>query len=279
MSILEQLNTSKYSKLSFKEHLKDKFAKVNRANEILKKLSGFLPRHSLIALCKSFIWHQLDYPDIIYDQPNDLNLCNIIESCQYNAKEKLYQELGFEYLNSRRWLRKLCTFYRIVRNKSPCCLYKYILPGKRAYLTRNSNNIKQIFCKSEYFAHSFFLYTIKEWNKLSLETRNSESYSKFRNSLLKFIRTIPNSVFCVTDKYGIKLFTRLRVGLNHLREHKFRHTFEDTVSPLCSCCLEVELTFLFFFFIFLFFFALSKFQHPKPISWMNSVNLILVFLI
>ena len=97
-----------------------------------------------------------------------LNLCNKIETCQYNAalaitsairgssKERLYQELGFEYLRSRRWLRKLCTFYKIVRSKFPGYLYKYILPCDRAYLTRNSNNIKQISCRSEYFANSFF---------------------------------------------------------------------------------------------------------------------------
>ena len=91
-------------KLSFKEHLKNEFAKVHRGNGILKKLSGFLPRHSLITLYKSFIGPQLDYVDIIYDQLNNLNLCNKIESCQYNAtlaitgairsssKERLYQE-------------------------------------------------------------------------------------------------------------------------------------------------------------------------------------------
>ena len=133
-----------------------------------------------------------------------------------------------------------------MEDKSPGYLYKYILPGDRAYLTRNSNNIKQIFCRSEYFANSFFPYTIKEWNKLSLEIRNSESYSIFKKSLLKFIRTIPNSVFSVADIYGIKLLTRLRVGLSHLREHKFRHNFQDTINPLCSCSLEIESTSHFF---------------------------------
>ena len=108
---------------------------------------------------------------------------------------------------------------RIVRNKSPGYLYKYISPGDRACLIRN-NNIKQILCRSEYFLILFFsLYTIKEWNKLRLEIRNSESYSLFKKSLLKFTRTIPNSVFSVPDIYGIKLLTRLRVGLSHLREH------------------------------------------------------------
>ena len=73
-----------------------------------------------------------------------------------------------------------------------------------------------------------------------MEIRNSESYSIFKKSLLKFIRTIPNSVFGVADIYGIKLLTRLRVGLSHLREHKFRHNFQDTINPLCSCSLEIE---------------------------------------
>ena len=89
----------------------------------------------------------------------------------------------------------------------------------------------------------FFLYTVKEWNK---EIRNSESYSIFKKSLLKFIRTIPNSVFGVADIYGIKLLTRLSVGLSHLREHKFRHNFQDAINPLCSCSLEIESTFHFF---------------------------------
>ena len=118
----------------------------------MKKLSGFLPRHSLITLYKSFIRAHLDYTNITYDQPNNLNLCNKIynKTCQYNAalaitgairdpsKERRYQELGFEYLSSRRWLRKLSNFYKIIKNKSPGYLCQYILPGNHAYLTRNS---------------------------------------------------------------------------------------------------------------------------------------------
>ena len=58
--------------------------------------------------------------------------------------------------------------------------------------------------------------------------------------MLKFIRTIPNSAFSVADIYEIKIFTRLHVGLSHLREHKLRHNFQDTINPLCSCSLEIE---------------------------------------
>ena len=151
-----------------------------------------------------------------------------------SSKERPCQELGFEYLSSRRWLRKLCTFYKIVRNKSPGYLYKYILPGDRAYLTQNSNNIKQIFYRSEYFANSLFCYTIKEWNKLSLEIRNYESYGIFKKSLLKFMRTIPNSIFIVADKYGIKLLTKLCVPWVILENINLDITFK---IPLIRCTL------------------------------------------
>ena len=45
---------------------------------------------------------------------------------------------------------------------------------------------------------------------------------------------------------GIKLITRLRLGLSHLREHKFKHSFQDTLNPLCNCGQDIESTAHFF---------------------------------
>ena len=80
-------------------------------------------------------------------------------------------------------------------------------------------------CRTEYFANSFFPYTINEWNNLSPEICKSVSYEVFKNSLLKFVRPSPNSLFTVSDSLGIKFLTRLRLGLSHFREHKFNHNF------------------------------------------------------
>ena len=38
------------------------------------------------------------------------------------------------------------------------------------------------------------------------------------------------------------MITRLRLGFSHLREHKFKLNFRDTLTPLCSCSIEVEST-------------------------------------
>ena len=39
-----------------------------------------------------------------------------------------------------------------------------------------------------------------------------------------------------------KLFTRLRLRINHLLEHKFTRSFQDTLNQICSCGKEVETT-------------------------------------
>ena len=109
--------------------------------------------------------------------------------------------------------------------KSPNYLYSYVSTISKRVKFRHKS------CKSEYFANSFFPYTIKEWNNLIPEIRKSISHEVFKNSLLKFIRPIPNSFFNVSDSLGIKLLTRLRLGLVHLREHKFNHNFQGTICP------------------------------------------------
>ena len=79
-----------------------------------------------------------------------------------------------------------------------------------------------------------------------MEIRNSELYSISKKFLQKFIRTIPNSVFNAANIFELKLLTGLRVGLSHLREHEYKHNFQDAINLFCSCSLEIEPTFHFF---------------------------------
>ena len=68
--------------------------------------------------------------------------------------------------------------------------------------------------------------------------RNRLLFSLFKKSLLIYIRPDGNSIFNVHDAYGLKLLTRHRLGLSHLRKHKFDHNFLDTINPLCSCTVH-----------------------------------------
>ena len=158
--------------------------------------------------------------------------------------KKLYQELGLEHLHQRRWMRQLCLFYNVFHSK----VHKYIhgiIPSMRTS-AKLPNTFTSFYCRTEYFQNSFLPYVIKEWNKLDPDRRSCQSYESFRKALLNVIRPTENKIFNICDQVGIRLLTRLRLGLSHLCNHKFRHNFEDTLNPLCSCSIEAE-TMLHFF--------------------------------
>ena len=239
-------------KLNFKEHIKILIEKSSKGISVIRKLRYQISRHSLVTLYKSFIRSILEYADVIYDQPSNDSFSDKIESIQYNAalaitgairgtsKDKLYKELGLEYLSSRRWLKRLCLFHKIYHNKSPEYLYRLIPQPHNLFNLRNQHLIPQIFCRTNLFSDSFFPTAIKEFNKLNYQTTHDLSFQCFRKTLSKSIRPVPNSLFDACNPHGVKLLTRLRVGLSHLREQKFRHGFNDTIDPFCPCNMETE---------------------------------------
>ena len=79
-----------------------------------------------------------------------------------------------------------------------------------------------------------------EWNKIDVNIRNSASCNVFKRVILKFIRPEPNQVFNFDSSEGLKFITKIRLGLSHLVDHKFRHNFQDCVNPICSCGQETE---------------------------------------
>ena len=96
--------------------------------------------------------------------------------------------------------------------------------------------------RHNFFKDSCFPAVISEWNSLNIDIRDSSSINVFKKELLKFIRPEANSTYNINDTKGLKLLTRLRLGLSHLGDHKFRHNFQDCVSPMCYCDQDIETT-------------------------------------
>ena len=72
-------------------------------------------------------------------------------------------------------------------------------------------------------------------------------FQSLRKKYLNLYELPPNSFFDCHNPKWIKLITRLRLGLSHLREHKFKHSFQDTVNPLCNSGHDTESSTHFFF--------------------------------
>ena len=75
-------------------------------------------------------------------------------------------------------------------------------------------------------------YVVRQWNKLRTEIHNSASHQQFRKSLLSFIKPTCIILFSIHGTVGVKMLVTLRLGFSHLREHRFRHNFHDTLNPL-----------------------------------------------
>ena len=95
----------------------------------------------------------------------------------------------------------------------------------------------------------FFRSTVIEWNNLDKSIRGSESFtlfkerhSFFKKSILQPIWPTPNRTFNWHNPTGIKLITRFRLGLSHLRDHKFKHNFLNCLNPICCCGKGIETT-------------------------------------
>ena len=63
---------------------------------------------------------------------------------------------------------------------------------------------------------------------------------------------------------GIKLVTRLRLGLSYLRDHKFNHSFQDILNPLFSCGIDIETT--------THYFLHCPFFHAERSTLLNNIN-------
>ena len=180
-----------------------------------------LPREALLIIYKSFIRPHFDYGDVIFDQSYNDSFHAKLESYQYKAAlamtgaikgsftEKLYQELGIEHLRSKRWFRKLCLFYKIIKSKSPPYLLNLIPRSSRLHTIRNSDNITPFKVRHNFFKNSFFPSVISEWNKVDLDIRNSAFLEIFKKHLLNLIRPNSSIVFNINNPLGLKLLTHV----------------------------------------------------------------------
>ena len=251
--------------LSFDKHINDKTSKANKGIGVIKALFHILPRKSLLNIYLSFIRPHLDYCDIIYHKSSNdelstfeyeantpinanINFNSRIESVQYNAalaitgcirgtsREKVYNELGLMSLYDHSTFHRLVFFYKIKHNILPDYLRLWIPDEHEQTIyflkARRKNNF---YTRTKKFQYSFFPHCTNAWENLSTIITGSLSLNIFKSRYLEFFSVKPNSVYRIHNHIGLKYLTRLRVGLSHLKSHKFFHKFRDTPNKFCAC--------------------------------------------
>ena len=206
-------------------------------------LHNVFPRASLVNIYRAFVRPHLDYGGIIYDNYSNATFSQVIQSVRYNAalaigssRDKLFQQLCFESLHGRRWFRKLCFYYKIRNNMCPLYLTELLPIMKTRCYSLHLNRAPTVTnFRTECFKSTFSPSCSSNWNQPGPNIQNSSSIEIFKRELPSFIRPKSANVYRIHHARGLELLTRLRLGLSHLPEHKFRHNFNDTIDPFCLC--------------------------------------------
>ena len=149
----------------------------------------------------------------------------------------LYQEIGWKPLTQRRTKHKLHMFYKMSNDLSPTYLSSLVPSSfeNTVYSLRDPQNIRPVLTRTQLYYKSFLPSSIREWNELPFECRNSDSLT---NQLNKDLPNIPNYYSYGPRNLQIQ-HTRLRNECSSLNQHLFSKNIIDNL--LCTCG-EVEST-------------------------------------
>ena len=192
------------SELNFYSHVKEKIVNARKAIGVIRFMSGYVTREVLDQMYKLYVRPHLDYGDIIYhkyDPHMVLDFTKKLEATQYPAalavsgawrgtnRDKLYEELGWEYLYHRRWYRRLMHFYKLKKSRSPLYLYNLIPPEREVhYNLRIPRDFEPNISRTKRFSNTYFQNSINEWNSLDVSIRKCETVSQFKTKLIYLLR-------------------------------------------------------------------------------------------
>ena len=143
-----QINSQKHlgvvlnSKLTFRDQVGMVFTKIKRCLGLLCKAKSYLPRAALVTIFKTFIRHimmscDLKFWIVILIQ---CKTCWVITGAfTGTSRENLYQEL--ESSQIKRWCKKLCLFYNILRKQNNQYLINLIPIRHSLITTRTASDL------------------------------------------------------------------------------------------------------------------------------------------
>lgn len=231
---------------SWNEHISKIAAAAWSRLNLLRGLKFRLKRHSLEKMYFSYIRPLLEYSDSVWDNASTeskkqldavhIEAARIITGAtKLCSLEKLFADLGWDSLQERRNKHKLMILYKIINGLTPQYLQDIMPPlvqETTSYNLRNSDDIRNPRANTNLFFNSFFPSTIRAWNNLSDDIKNSTSVSSFKYHLNRNGIT-PPKYFNAGSRKGQILHARLRMECSSLNSHLYKKNI--VLSPSCTC--------------------------------------------
>jgi hypothetical protein len=241
------------AKLKWNEHILNITNKAKRQIDIMKRLKFKLDRKTLETVYITYVRPSLEYGCVVWDNcDNESKL--LLEGVQLAAArivtgairgtshDKLYEETGWETLESRRKRQKLLLFHKMVYGVAPTYLCELIPPRVRdinPYSRRFGDHFSGVYSRIELHKQSFIPSVVEEWNRLPLDIRNTENYASFKRLLMKD-KSKHNKLYYCGNRHESIIHARLRMNCSCLKDHLYKmHVIENDI---CNCLQASETT-------------------------------------
>ena len=176
------------------QYIKEKaWARIN----VMRRLKFRLDRKSLEIKYTAFIRPLLEYGDVVWDNCAQYEK-EELEKIQHEAARivtgatrlvslhSLYAEIKWDSLQKRRNDHKLSLLFKMKNNLMPDYLSS-LLPqnvgNASRYSLGNSDNLQTIFSRTTIYSNSFLPSSIRAWNNLPTEARQTASIDTFKQFL------------------------------------------------------------------------------------------------
>jgi hypothetical protein len=252
--VIKEVETHKHlgltfnSTLTWSDHISQISTKAARCIGLLRRISRDVPRQCLEILYKAMIRPIMEYADIIYDGSADKHLDKLEDTqrqaalaCtgayKHTKQANLLEDLSWSYLSTRRRHHRMNTMFKIQHGLSPPYLRALCPPltrNRTTYDLRTGMNITQPPQRTTTYQKSYFPQSIRDWNSLNEQTRQSTSIDTFKETLKKTTPSKPNPLFHHNSCKSAINQTRIRLGLSALSSQRFDYNHIDT--PKCQTC-------------------------------------------
>lgn len=246
---IKQVKSHKHLGLTFSDdgtwtsHISSSLNKAWQRIGILRSLKSLLSRSSLERMYVSFIRPLLEYADVVWDNCSN-TISNDIEAVHNEAArivsgatklcnlDRLRNDLNWETLAARRKTHRCIIFFKMRNNLTPAYLSDIIPPQPiQTYSLRSVPDVPLIHTKTQAYAQSFLPATIRDWNSLPHDTRNSITVSEFKSKLSKPKKNSP--LYNLGTRRLQILHAQLRLGCSSLNFDLHRKNIVE--SPYCAC--------------------------------------------
>ena len=234
-------NTCDWSK-----HVVNISEKASIRLNLMRVLKFRVSRKSLEKIYFADIRPLLEYNDAVWDNCSTatkkqldaihLEAARIISGAtKLCSIDKLFSELGWESLQTRRDKHKLIIFYKILHGLAPNYLADLIPPlvqNRSSYNLRNSDHIQYFQANTNLFRNFFFPSTIRAWNSLQDDIKQAPSVASFKYRLNRNLKR-PSRYYNSGTHIGQVLQARLRMQCSSLNADLYSKNIVE--SPSCQC--------------------------------------------